>query len=891
MKKLQRTISAILVLLTLFSLGIAGCAPASEPEIPAASPEPTPVPTPEPVAEEYTEPIPEGHNQLTFYWTYPGDYENCDMWIWFPGKDGKGYTFHECDYGGKVIVNVPEDVEEVGFIVRRDCSEPGGTSWGSATKDYEQDRFAKIEGRETHIYLKSGDASQYKSNDGGKTLDMAKKFTLAAMVDENTIRYSITPKTTISDISQLKVYEGDRAIAIEEISSLGKEASSGNIVLSESLDLSAAYRVVLEGYGEKEVVPTDIFDSEYFAENFHYEGDDLGATVNGGSTVFKLWAPTASAVVLKLYEAGDGVEAYKSVPMEKGEKGIWSHTEPCGHGTYYTYDVTTSVGTQEAVDPYAKAAGVNGNRGMVVDLSLTDPEGWENAELADKISSYSEAIIWEVHVRDFSNKIEDSRYKGKYLAFTEGGLVNEFGKSVGVDYLKELGITHVHLLPVYDYATVDESDPNAPFNWGYDPKNYNVPEGSYSTDPYNGEVRIKEFKQMVQALHEAGLGVIMDVVYNHTYDANSSFNKIVPYYYYRYTSTGANSSASGCGNDTASERYMYGKFMVESAAYWVEEFKLDGLRYDLMGLHDLQTMQEVETAVHAINPNAIIYGEGWTMGATVDGSEQANQSNISKIIPSGKAIGAVAVFNDAIRDGLKGSVFEKNAKGYISGASAANAAKVIFGIKGGEGLGQGWSVTNSMVINYMSAHDNNTLWDKLLLSNGEQSDEQRNRMNKLGAAIIMVAKGTPFWQAGEEMLRTKGGDENSYKSSDEVNNIDWSVLRDGAMEYETMLYYKGLIEMRKSFDIFTAPEVQIVDVEELGSGIMAITFDDGRGAQAIAVINPHNTGLPYTLEGEWNLACDGESAGAEVLERESGSVTVEGISMRVYLNDKALNKN
>ncbi|MBR3704695.1 MAG: type I pullulanase, partial [Oscillospiraceae bacterium] len=432
---------------------------------------------------------------------------------------------------------------------------------------------------------------------------------------------------------------------------------------------------------------------------------------------------------------------------------------------------------------------------------------------------------------------------------------------------------------------VDESNPDSEFNWGYDPKNYNVPEGSYSTDPYNGEVRIREFKEMVKALHEAGIGVIMDMVYNHTYDGNSSFNRIVPYYYYRYDTAGANTSASGCGNDTASERYMFGKFMVDSTSYWVEEYQLDGLRFDLMGLHDLQTMQEVESAVHAINPNAIIYGEGWTMGATIDGSPQANQTNISKIVPTGDAIGSVAVFNDVIRDGLKGSVFDKTARGYISGQTAATFSDIVFGIRGGKGVGQGWSVEDAMVINYMSAHDNNTLWDKLILSNGDNSDDQRNRMNNLGAAIIMISKGTPFWQAGEEMLRTKGGDENSYKSSDAVNNIDWSVLKEGNREYETMLYYKGLIEMRKSYDIFTDNSAEMALAEETGSGLLVVTFVDGKGGEAMVIINPHNTSLPCEIKGEWNLVADGSRAGAAVLERASGSVTVEGISLHVYVND------
>ena len=887
MNYFRRPLSLLLLLAMLFSMSLTACTPTPSQDPPPVNETPQPVqPTPAQPTEEYTEPLQDGYNQVTFYWSYPGTYEKCDMWIWWGDKAGKGYLFHECEYGAKVVVNVPENVESVGFIVRRDCSDPGGSSWGSATKDYESDRFVTISGKETVVYLKHGDPEQYLSSDGGKTLYMAKMFTLAGMADQYKIRYSIAPKTTISDLSQVKIYEGEREIAVTGVSTLGKESTSGYIETAEALDLSKTYRIEIAGYGEKTVVPTEIFDSPYFAEHFHYDGDDLGAVIHGDNTTFKVWAPTASKVVLNLFEAGDGTDAYKSVEMAMGEKGVWSHTEPCGHGTYYTYTVTTGVGTQEAVDPYAKAAGVNGNRGMVVDLSLTNPDGWDSADLKTPISNYSEAIIWEVHVRDFSNKIVSSQYKGKYLAFTETGLVNEHGRSVGVDYLKELGITHVHLLPVYDYATVDETTPEDEFNWGYDPKNYNVPEGSYSTDPYHGEVRINEYKQMVMALHEAGISVVMDMVYNHTYDANSSFNRIVPYYYYRYTSTGANSSASGCGNDTASERYMFGKFMVDSTAYWVKEYKLDGLRFDLMGLHDLATMQEVEQAVHAVNPHAILYGEGWTMGATIDGSAQANQSNISKITPSGNAIGAVAVFNDVIRDGLKGSVFDKTAQGYISGAAnAATTADIVFGLRGGQGVGQGWSVTDAMVINYMSAHDNNTLWDKLLLSNPNHTEDQRNRMNNLGAAILMISKGAPFWQAGEEMLRTKDGDENSYKSSDAVNNINWSVLQEGTREYATMLYYKGLIAMRKHFDIFTDSAAQISNVEELGSGILAISYEDGKGGQALALINPHNTGLPYPLNGEWNLVADACSAGTDILARESGTVTVDAIGIRIYVND------
>ena len=885
MKKTIRLISMLLVVVMSMSLALTSCF------ITPDNPNP-PTEGWRPPADEYTIPKEEGYNQITFYWSYPGTIENCDVWVWWDGKEGSGYLLHECEYGAKAVINVPEGIEQVGFIVRRDCSEPGGSAWGDATKDYSEDRFAIIEGEETFIWLKTGDAAQYTSQDGGKTLTQIKKFTLAGMESEHTIRYSLTPKVAITSYKQVKVYEGDKELTIVDISSFGNEVVGGVIEVDESLDLSKNYRIEIEGYGEKAVVPTKIFDSDYFAENYHYDGNDLGAIIDGENTTFKVWAPTASKVVLNLFTAGHDVSAYKSVDMVKGEKGVWSHTEACGHGTYYTYTVTTSVGTQEAVDPYAKAAGVNGNRGMVVDLSLTNPDGWETDTYRDDIDSYSEAVIWEVHVRDFSNKIASSEYKGKYLAFTERGLVNEHGQAVGVDYLVELGITHVHLLPVYDYATVDESNPDSQFNWGYDPKNYNVPEGSYSTDPYNGEVRIREYKQMVQALHNAGIGVIMDVVYNHTYDANSSFNKIVPYYYYRYTSTGANSSASGCGNDTASERYMFGKFMVESTSYWVDEYNLDGLRFDLMGLHDLKTMQNVESAVHTLNPNAVIYGEGWTMGSTTNGSPQANQTNISKIVPTNNAIGGIAVFNDVIRDGLKGSVFTTTAPGYING-NPNLLDNVIFGIKGGQGTGHGWTVNNNMVINYMSAHDNNTLWDKILLSAPNATEEERYQMNNLGAAILMISKGTPFWQAGEEMLRTKpdgkgGYDHNSYKSSDEVNNIDWSVLDGESMQYNAMMYYKGLIEMRKAFGIFTTGNTAVY-VEKLANGAVALTFDNHQGGKALVVINPNNADLEYTLSGEWNLVGTSDQAGSELIARESGKITVDSIGIRIYVNDNAYN--
>ena len=715
-----------------------------------------------------------------------------------------------------------------------------------------------------------------------------KNFTLAEMTDFHTIRYSLTPAVKLTDPGQIKLYEGDRQIPISSITSFHVTSATGHIKVEEKLDITKLYEVEINGYGRKTVMPTKVFDCPEFIEKYTYNGDDLGPVIHGDNTTFKVWAPTASKVVLNLFQAGDGGFAYKCVAMTPGERGVWEHTEACGHGTYYTYAVTTAVGTQEATDPYAKSAGLNGDRSMVIDLHSTDPADWD-APYTAGTDTYTQAIIWEVHVRDFSNKIAASSYKGKYLAFTERGLKNSAGISVGVDYLVNLGITHVQLLPIYDYATVNEAEPDSQFNWGYDPKNYNVPEGSYSTNPCDGAVRVKEYKRMVQALHEAGIGVVMDVVYNHTYDANSAFNRIVPYYYYRYTASGANSDASSCGNDTASERHMYRKFMVDSVSYWAREYKLDGFRFDLMGLHDLETMGQIEAAVHAINPNALIYGEGWTMGFTMDGSAQANQAQIHKIEPSQGAAGAVAVFNDAIRDGLKGSIFEATSQGYINGNFEDTALKVRFGIAGGAvNAGTGWRVDRNGVINYMSVHDNNTLWDKLALSNPDNTVQERLAMNRLGAAILLMAQGTPFWQAGEEMLRSKPKgdgtfDENSYKSSDETNNIDWEALTPGSDQYEMMRYYQGLIAMRKAVPLFTAQSGVEVSFVDMPGGGMIVTFDNHLGDLAKVVINPTENAESFTLRGEWKLIATGIQAGSETIRVNSEKVEISGRSILVHV--------
>ena len=910
-KSLTKHLSLVLLICMLFSLLGTACGQ-KEPETTLPEDYVEPLPNQEdtsgnvdtggikgtyqPPAGEYDIETPEGYNKLTFYWKNSmfnswEDYETCDIWIWYGDVGLGGVLMEPCSYGAKVVVNIPEDITEVGFIVRKDCSEPGGDSWGTASKDGGDDRFAIITGKETYIFLKNGDTNQYASDDGVNLVQI-KKFNVAGIKDFHTIKYNINPAKKLENYGQVSVWDGDKKLTVVRVNTMGKSVNAGMITVEEKLELNKIYEVRIEGFNPINAVPMEIFDSPEFAEMYNYDGDDLGSTINeDGSTTFKVWAPTAANVVLDLYEMGHNPEdpklvgstadAYSHVNMTLGEKGVWTATvKDTGHGTYYTYTVTTAAGVATATDPYCKAAGLNGNRSMVVDLDSTNPNGWTDDNFDPTLGgtvnfdSYSDAFIWEIHIRDFSNMLDSSKYQGKYLAFTETGLTNANGLPAGVDYIKNLGVTHVHLLPSYDYATVKEENPDSGFNWGYDPKNYNVPEGSYSTNPYEGEVRITEYKQMVQALHNQGIGVIMDVVYNHTFSAtDSNFHRIVPYYYYRYNSNGSNMNASGCGNDTASERYMFRKYMVDSVTYWINEYNLDGFRFDLMGLHDVETMRQIEVAVHAVNPKAIIYGEGWTMGSTTDGSAQANQSNISKIPATNGAIGSVAVFNDNMRNGLKGnSGFGTITSGILNGsANSDNMNKVLFSIMGGMTGGQSWRVNDAMVINYMSAHDNLALWDQLTLTMGG-STAAKAKANRLGAAILFVSKGTPFVQAGEEFLRTKpyynkAGelvpgeyDENSYSSCDETNNLQWNRLKASSEEYKMVQYYAGLAAMRKAYPIFSDVSTNIQS-SSLGSAGYVISYKLGN-QEAIVLINASGSSVNYSLSGNWKLVATVDQAGA-----------------------------
>ena len=593
----------------------------------------------------------------------------------------------------------------------------------------------------------------------------------------------------------------------------------------------------------------DTLEVGKFATYPTYDGDDLGAVYSPEKTTFKVWAPTASSMELYLYDKGDS-ETAQIIPMELDKStGVWSTAvERDLKNTYYTYFVKNELHPKgiEVVDIYAKAAGVNGNRGMVVDLDSTDPAGWENDKhvMTDEVT---DATVWEVHIKDFSYDPESGvseKNRGKYLAFTEfeTTLNNAGDVKTCMNYLKDLGVSYVQINPMYDFGSVDEAGDDTQFNWGYDPKNYNVPEGSYSSNPYDGNVRINEMKQMIKALHDNGIGVIMDVVYNHTYASTDSwFNLTEPGYYYRQTATGDWSNGSGCGNDTASEREMFKNFMVDSVVYWTNEYHIDGFRFDLMGLHDCDTMNAIRDELDKIDTRIITYGEGWTLGTTTDKTNWAgNRTQLCEQAKCMRVSERIGFFNDDARDAIKGKAFDDlTSPGFVSDEKGSFASKLYDSIKGHYDGGVVWkTLVPGQNVMYSCCHDNQTLYDRLVASTyGTDTnmygvrDENFVANNKLAGAIVMTSQGMPFILAGEEFARTKYGDHNSYKSSPDINMLDWSRVADFA---DVVSYYKGCIDLRKNFDAFSdgthtaGDSMQKFDVP---AGVIGYSLDNLAGAQ------------------------------------------------------------
>ena len=871
---------------------------------------------------KFTVKVVEDKNQITLRLHYhrpDGNYENWNVWSWRVGSEGKQYDFDSEDENGAKVVTFElegRSTSVLNYIIRKSTpTDP----WGGG-KDFPEDCFVDLSdilSGTVDYYVESGvfPGTRILGNDvflGVKILSV--KYNSAKNVIKVVTGTPITGGT--DGIFTLKRADGTE-IEITGVKLASADKNEYELSLGSDLSgmeaVTKKYSLFYDEY-EYPVEMPSLYSSDTFEQEFTYTGDDLGATWTSSKTTFKVWAPTADSVKVNLYTSGtEGADdLIETLSMKKGEKGVWS-VQKAGdlNGVYYTYSVDVDGTTAEACDPYARTTGVNGNRAMVINLNATNPAGWSTDRGPNAGMTYTDSIIYELHVRDFS--IDESsgiQNKGKFLGLTEKGTKNASGQTTGLDYLTDLGVTHIHLLPSYDYATVDETKLDTPqYNWGYDPKNYNVPEGSYSTDPYNGAVRVKEMKQMVKTLHDNNINVIMDVVYNHVYDADKfSFNQLVPKYFSRTNADGSYSSGSGCGNDTASERSMVKKYIVDSVNYWADEYHIDGFRFDLVGLLDVDTINEVVNTVHETHPDVVFYGEGWKMDTAVSKDDviMATQWTSEKT-PK------FAYFSDTIRNLLKGDTFSHESTGFVSGATGQEEllAKCFTGATD-------WCKSPTQTVNYASCHDNYSLMDKLSVSRKDASFEDKTKMNNLAAAIYMTSEGIPLIHAAEELLREKIDEngnpvENSYKSSDLVNSIKWSNL-DKENYRNVRDYYKGLIAFRKNhaaLRLTTAAEVKanvqykwiseelvmfVINgkdsiADEVSDGIVVI-FNANTAAKDVDM---YSYGVP---QGTWNICINDQKAGIETLAAVTdGKVKVAPISALVLVkgetkdNESVYDKN
>ncbi|PFD99993.1 type I pullulanase [Bacillus cereus] len=780
-----------------------------------------------------------------------GNAKDWNLWMWTENASGRFYEFTgEDEFGKYAKVKIDGDYNRVGFIVRtNEWEKDGGDRWIENIKD----------GR-AEVWVLSGDDKVYDSKPSSElaiqkaTIDSFNEITMTTNVPFNIKEHKIEIDGV--NIEKVNPYDTNN----------GDITNKVKIITEKNLDLKKTYKIKMGNSIEANTEIGKVIRSEEFDHLFYYDGNDLGNIYTPQETKFRLWAPTASEAKLVTYKKWND-EKGTEISMDQGEKGTWTAKLTGDQkGLFYTYKVKIGDKWTEAVDPYVRAASVNGDKGAVVDLKETNPKNWKGNK-KPKFKNPEDAIIYELQVRDLSIQPESGiKNKGKYLGVTEKGTRGPEGVKTGLDHIKDLGVTHVQFLPIFDYASVNEEKLNEPqYNWGYDPKNYNVPEGSYSTNPYEPTVRITELKQMIQTLHDNNLRVVMDVVYNHMYSAaESNFHKLVPGYYYRYNEDGSFANGTGVGNDTASERKMMRKFMIDSVVYWAKEYNLDGFRFDLMGIHDVETMNAIRKAVHQIDPSIILHGEGWDLNTPLAPELKANQKNAEKM-------NGIAHFNDDIRDGLKGSVFGDKDNGFVNGMQNMEE-RIKKGITAGLDYDKKVSTYQDpeQVLTYVEAHDNHTLWDKLELTNPGDSEEVRKQMHKLSSSIILTSQGVPFLHAGQEFMRTKYGDHNSYKSPDSINQMDW--VRRAAFDKEVE-YMKGLIELRNKYSAFrmiTAEQIKKhVTFMDAPKNVVAYTIDSKENKNEYFVVahNANREAMEINLpsKGPWKVLVDGEHAGSKVL--------------------------
>lgn len=722
---------------------------------------------------------------------YSNPYEGWNIWTWLPGSDGRREDFTPEPGGVRSVFthDDPNGVSSVGLIVRRS---EAGNDW--AEKNTPDDLFITdfVNGK-AEVWIVEGDRTLYTD-----PAAIPQRIVSAKLIDNVTVELLLSRSVSLAEAQLLVVNDSaGGAVVPQEIAFADPTATSSNILrvtFAEAVNMAPLLLFQLPGFADFTFRPQQLaLHSAEFNEMYYYDGE-LGAIYDPltDTTTLRVWAPTATSVATVIYEFTSNPDPV--LPMTAGEKGTWELVLPgTQYGTIYRYRLAFADGTMnETSDPYARASLANSTHSVIVNLDETDPSGW-----GSRVSfpgSYTDAIIYEAHVRDLTIAPDNGiSNKGKYLGVVESGTTTAAGNPSGLDYLRSLGITHVQFLPIYDFGSIDETGSlgfGQQYNWGYDPMNYNVPEGSYATDPLDPTSRISELKQMVNGLHNEGLFVIMDVVYNHVYDtARSPLALTVPGYYFRYDDKGNLQNGTGVGNETASEQKMFQKYIVDSVVYWAKEYQIDGFRFDLMGIHDVETMNLIRAELDKIDPSIIMLGEGWSMGNHPAGVTPADQYHAT-------TMPRIAFFNDSTRDAIKGDNFNASSPGFISGGSG-KAWDVWNGIIGAQYVRPYMNASQSVV--YNEAHDNYTMYDKLLATNPGASVEELTKRHTLATSIQMVANGMTFVHAGQEFLRTKGGDHNSYSSPDSVNFLDY----DRASEFPGAVdFFKELIDLRMSDDLF-----------------------------------------------------------------------------------------
>lgn len=686
-----------------------------------------------------------------------------------------------------------------------------------------------------------------------------------------------------------------------ELSVINEEIISANIKYRckalNSINIDKQY-IVTDKLGiEVELMIGSVMRTEKFDQLFFYEGTDLGATYCEEKTIFKVWAPTASNVELILYHSQGKFK--QKIPMMRGSNGIWSITQFGDlEGCYYRYNVCVNKVWREAVDPYVRATSVNGEYGVVIDIEKTKVA--KQSDHLPKFKNPTDAIIYETHIRDFSIHPESGAInKGKYKAFSEENTRGPNGCKTCIDHIVDLGITHIELLPINDFGGVDETgkedqyhwrDNPAPYNWGYNPIHYNVPEGSYATDPCNPYIRIIETKEMIEALHQKGIRVIIDVVYNHVFVLeSSSFRKIVPGYYFRYNEFGLPANGTGVGNDIASERLMVRKFIVDSVTFWVKEYNIDGFRFDLMGILDIETMKAVRKAIDEIDPTILILGEGWNLDTPIPDSQKA-------IIKNALELPRVAHFNDLFRDTVKGSSFDFQNKGFISGNTLRkiNLMELLAGSISLFKNKKGMFESPCQSINYIECHDNHTLWDKLAQSNGNESIDIRMKRHSLGIAMVLLSQGIPFIHSGMEFFRTKYGEGNSFNLPDHINQLDW--VRKNMYE-DHVSFIRTLISIRKAhpaFRLATAEEIRfhyrwIQTPPEVAGYLLEHLDGVDTWVKVLVFFNSSLDGhtVPLPDNETWTVAVDSANANLQMLEKVNGELLLKPLSTAVlFVSDQ-----